>query len=133
MPLLIDTNVAIHLRDLEPSVAERIDAIGSEILLSIISLIELLGGLDRDRAGSANRRLLLNAMLETLEVLDFTPKEAKVYEHIVANIGFNRRKSFDRMIASQAIAANVTLVTMNPADFANIPGLSLEIWPVPAN
>ncbi|HAJ03147.1 MAG TPA: VapC toxin family PIN domain ribonuclease, partial [Brevundimonas sp.] len=34
----------------------------------------------------------------------------------------------DRMIAAQAIVAGATLATLNPADFRDIPGLSLLEW-----
>ena len=33
------------------------------------------------------------------------------------------------MIAAQAIARNLTLVTMNGGDFSDIEALTLEIWP----
>lgn len=56
---------------------------------------------------------------------------ANRYADIVAVTGFSRRKVIDRMIAATAIAHQLTLATMNGADFANVPGLNLEILPTP--
>ena len=37
----------------------------------------------------------------------------------------------DRLIAATAIVHDLTLVTINGADFRDIPGLKLEAWPAP--
>ena len=42
-----------------------------------------------------------------------------------ASAGYSRRKLLDRMIAAQALVHRATLVTFNPDDFSDIPGLSL--------
>ena len=42
--------------------------------------------------------------------------------------GYSRRKLLDRMIAAQALIHRATLVTRNPDDFRDIPGLRLEVW-----
>ena len=39
-----------------------------------------------------------------------------------------RRGSFDRLIAAHALALDLTLVTSNVRDFADIPGLLVENW-----
>ena len=54
---------------------------------------------------------------------------AEIYETIVVSRGVARVGILDRMIAAQAIARNVTLVTMNGGDFSDIEALTLEIWP----
>lgn len=53
---------------------------------------------------------------------------ASIYGQIVSQSAFNRRKIIDRMIAATALANNLTLITANGADFADIDGLKLEIW-----
>ena len=40
-----------------------------------------------------------------------------------------RRKLLDRMIAAQALVHRATLVTFNPDDFSDVPGLSSLVWP----
>ena len=39
-----------------------------------------------------------------------------------------QRGKFDHLIAAQALALNITLVTANTRDFADIPGLRVENW-----
>ena len=53
----------------------------------------------------------------------------KPYGAIVASAGYSRRKLLDRMIVAQALAHRATLVTFNPEDFSDIPGLSSLVWP----
>ena len=38
------------------------------------------------------------------------------------------RKLLDRMIAAQAQVHRATLVTFNPDDFSDVPGLSSLVW-----
>jgi tRNA(fMet)-specific endonuclease VapC len=102
-----------------------------ELFLSIVSVVELEGGITRNPDSAATRRLLLDEMLEILSILPFGKREASEYGRIVAKIGFSRSRILDRMIAAQAIVTGATLVTMNGDDFRDIPGLSLEIWPSP--
>ena len=128
MPYLLDTNVVIRLRDGDPDVAEKVAALDSAILLSIISRVELEGGVYRDPAQSGLRRPRLDAILQTLPVLAFDDAAADAYRAIVEAAGDSRRKLLDRMIAAQALVHRATLVTQNPADFQDIPGLDLVVW-----
>jgi predicted nucleic acid-binding protein len=54
------------------------------------------------------------------------------YGDIVRANGFSRTRVFDRLIAATALVHDLTLVTINGADFRDNPGLNLEVWPVPA-
>ncbi|OYX06247.1 MAG: VapC toxin family PIN domain ribonuclease [Caulobacter vibrioides] len=128
MAYVLDTNVAIHLRDGDPDVATRITALEGAILLSIISRVELEGGVYREATQAGLRRSRLDAMLQVLPVLDFDGAAADAYRRIVEAAGYSRRKVVDRMIAAQALAHRATLVTFNADDFRDIPGLSLLAW-----
>ena len=125
MAYVLDTSVAIHLRDGDPVVTERIAALNGAILLSIISRVELEGGVYREPSRASIRRSRLDAMLRALPVLDFDSEAADAYRMIVEAAGYSRRKIVDRMIAAQALAHQATLVTLNADDFRDIPGLSL--------
>lgn len=125
---MLDTNIAIHLRDGDAVIDERVDALSPPLLLSIISRVELEADLGRIDASVRERRVRLDALLDAVPVLGFGSAEAQVYREIVETCGFSRRKVLDRMIAAQAITAGATLVTRNGDDFRDIPGLTLLEW-----
>ena len=128
MAFVLDTNVAIDLRDGVEAVTDRVDALGGGLLLSIISRVELEGGAARDPAQAALRRRRLEALLMGSSVLPFDSESADAYRSIIEATGYSRRKILDRMIAAQAIVHRATLVTTNPQDFRDVPGLALLEW-----
>jgi len=109
-------------------VERRVLALGSTVLLSIMTRIELEGGVYADPSQSYTRRPRVDALLSAIPVLPFDEAAADAYRTIVEAAGFSRRKILDRMIAAQALAHQATLVTMNPDDFRDIPGLDLLAW-----
>ena len=128
MSFLLDTNVAIQLRDGDRDITEKIMALQGAVLLSVVSRVELEGGVYRDPALVHVRRPRLDVILDTLPVLAFDDASADAYRGIVAVAGYSRRKLLDRMIAAQAIVHRATLVTLNGADFRDVPGLKLLEW-----
>lgn len=131
MAFLIDANIAIHLRDGHQAIAMRIGQLDAPILLSVLSIVELEGGVNRNPAVAGYRRRMLNEMTVSFGTVAFQDKEAGIYGEIVAACGYSRPRVFDRMIAAQAISLDATLITINGADFRDIPGLKLEIWSDP--
>ena len=128
MAFLLDTNVAIHLRDGDIVTIARIEKLPLLPILSVISRVELEGGVYSRPDLSEKRRVAVDLMFARLVVLDFDSASAKVYGGIIAAIGFSRRKLVDRMIAATAIVHNLTLITMNSDDFTDVPGLKIESW-----
>jgi len=98
------------------------------ILLSVISRVELEGGVYRNPAQVGIRRPRLDAMLAALPVLAFDDVAADAYRQIFEAVGYSRRKLRDRMIAAQALVHRAMLVTMNAAEFRDVPGLALLSW-----
>jgi len=125
---MIDTNVAILMRDGDAATLQRLEQFSRPALLSVISRVELEGGVHRETLLAPILRPRLDRILSVLIELPFGPREAAVYGQIVESCGFSRRKIIDRMIAATAIAADKLLVTSNPRDFRDIPGLKLEAW-----
>jgi tRNA(fMet)-specific endonuclease VapC len=128
LPFLLDTNVAIRLRDGEPEIVARVDGLEGAVLLSIITRVELEGGVYREPDKSARRRARLDVILAALPVVDFDASAADAYRTIVTTAGYSRRKLLDRMIAAQAIVHQATLITQNAADFRDCAGLSMLEW-----
>ena len=127
MPVLIDTNVAIDLLN-RPAEARSRPLASEPLLISAVSVVELQAGVTLRPEQADYRRAALAALLEGLTVLSFDVSMAERYGAIVAEAGFSRRKVLDRMIAATALVTGSTLVTANPADFSDVPGLRLEAW-----
>jgi tRNA(fMet)-specific endonuclease VapC len=132
LKFLIDTNIAIHARDGFEPVLERLGRHEGVVFLSALSLAELQRGLYATGADSPLRQARLRKILQTIPVLAFDATAAETYGQIIAQIGWTRRRDFDRLIAAHALATGCTLVTANSQDFSDIPGLSLENWTLAA-
>lgn len=128
MAYIIDTNVAIHLRDGDSAMLERIAALDGAILMSVVTRVELEGGVCREPAHAEIRRARLDAILAAVPTLAFDDAAADAYGAIVKESGYSRRKLLDRMIAAQALVHRATLVTVNGDDFGDVRGLSLLAW-----
>jgi predicted nucleic acid-binding protein len=125
---LLDTSIAIGLRDDDPAIVARAKALGPGLVLSIVTRVELEGGVYRDPLNADIRRRRLDILLAALPVLPFDADAAEAYGAIVREAGYSRRKLLDRMIAAQAIVHDATLLTLNPVDFADITGVKLLAW-----
>lgn len=128
MAYLLDTNVAIHLRDGHLGTSDRIASLTEAVLISVVTRVELEGGVYRDPAHSSIRRRRLDVMLRAIPAIAFDDACADAYSAIVADAGYSRRKILDRMIAAQALVHRATLVTMDRRDFADIGALRLVEW-----
>jgi tRNA(fMet)-specific endonuclease VapC len=128
LAFLLDTNVLIRLRDRDPAILPRIVALDEPILVSIVSRVELEGGVRQEPSQAAVRRSRMDVIFRGLTVLSFGSEDADAYRTIVEAAGYSRRKLLDCMIAAQAITHRAALVTQNPADFRDIPGLEVLAW-----
>lgn len=97
-------------------------------MLSVVTRVELEGGVYKDMRQAGLRRARTDRILAAFQELPFGAKEATAYAAIVETCGFSRTRILDRMIAATAIVSGATLITMNPRDFAEVPGLALEDW-----
>lgn len=96
------------------------------LYLSVISHVELEAGMFREDGDIFRARL--DILLERVEELEFTAQEVAAYSAILAASGFSRRLVIDRMIAATALANDLSLATLNPRDFGDIPALTVEDW-----
>ena len=115
--IIIDTNIAIDLRDAEPETAHMVSTLGGPPALAMISRIELESGVYRDSAHVSLRRRLLDRLLATVPVVMFTAEDIAAYGRIIETLGHDRQRTLDRLIAAQAIVRDATLITRNGKDF----------------
>lgn len=128
MAYMLDTNVAIHLRDADAVIVRRVRDLDDAVVMSVVTRVELEGGVYRDPSYAVARRERLDIVLRAIPTLAFDDEAATIFGAIVAGAGYARRKLLDRMIAAQAVLHRVTLVTFNAGDFRDVPGLKLLVW-----
>jgi tRNA(fMet)-specific endonuclease VapC len=131
LSFLIDTNIAILLRDREPETVARIGARTGDAFISVVTQVELEGGVYAKPQFTAARRSSLDVLMQTLIVLPFEDEALLAYRGIVVARGFVRQRLLDRMIAATALVYGLPLITSNGADFRDVPELELEVWDVP--
>lgn len=124
MKYLLDTNIVIDvILNLDDRVVERLsETDATDVVTSSIAIAEMMHGSVRGKPPSVH---LIKPFLEEVPVLPFDLEAAMMY----AKLSFERR-SFDRLIAAQALALGLTVVTRNERDFVNVPGLKIENWTV---
>ena len=101
MPFLLDTSVAVHLRDGEEAVVAQFEALTEKPFLSALTRVELEGGIYAKPQFAAQRRAAVDTLLTFLPVLDFDSDMAEVYGTILQATGFSRRTPQRRAAASR--------------------------------
>ena len=130
MKFLLDTDICSAYARRPGALSHRFIQYGNDnIVFSVLSLAELYAGAYQR---PNNRRLvpLIDALREELLILPFDDTCAEIYGRLKGALrptGFVVA-AIDLMIASVALAHDLTLVTHNTADFAPIPGLRLDDW-----
>lgn len=127
---MLDTNICIYLmKHQPPEVRARFAAcFVGDVVISAITLAELEYGVVCSGDAREQNRAALDGFLEEIPVVPFEGHAARAYG--VARYATRERKrdALDKLIASHAMALDVTLVTNNEADFSLYPGLKLENW-----
>ncbi len=131
MEFLLDTNAIIALLGNKSAIlVERVEACrASTIGVSTIVMHELYFGAYRSQRIAYNMETL-RLFFRDFQLVDFDPEDARVSGEIRANL----RKSglpigsYDSLIAGQALARSLTLVTNNTREFERVDGLKIEDW-----
>ena len=127
---MLDTNICIYLmKHQPPQVRARFaDCFVGDVVISAITLAELEYGVATSgNAGPANRAAL-ESLFDDIVIAPFDAKAASAYGPVRAANRSRQRDALDKLIASHAIALDVTLVTNNEADFQEYAGLRIENW-----
>jgi len=127
---LLDTNICIYLMKHQPAhVRERFSqCFVGDVAISAITLAELEYGVACSGAAQDRNRLALAGLLEDIVVLPFDQSAAQAYGPLRAEHRARHKDALDKLIAAQALALGVTLVTNNEADFHDFRGLTIENW-----
>jgi tRNA(fMet)-specific endonuclease VapC len=130
MAFLLDTDTCIYALKQHPQVIERL--LGTprdEVSVSVITEAELRTG--AAKSSSPIKTLhRIEHFLRPLAILDFTSADAIAYAALRAKLerAGTPIGPLDLLIASQAFARRVTLVSNNEREFGRISGLALANW-----
>ena len=89
--------MSIHLRDGNSLITQKVAALQGGVLISVVTRVELEGGVYREPAHAHIRRARLDVMLRAIPALAFDDLATKTYGAIVASAGYARRKILDRL------------------------------------
>ena len=127
---LLDTNIVIYtMKKRPPQVKRHFKQHEGQMCISAVTLGELVFGAEHSQQVERNLADIA-AMVARLEVLPFENKAAYHFGQIRAalySIG-QPIGPYDMMIAGQARASGLILVTNNLSEFARVQGLLLENW-----
>ena len=130
MTHMLDTNVCIAAMRGNPRVqAQLLARAPTDCGVSMVSLYELYAGVERCQQPAAER-LKVNAFIRPLHRLPFDEAAAAQ----TARIRWHLERTgmligpYDLMLAGQALALDLTLVTHNLREFGRVPGLKVEDW-----
>jgi len=130
MPFLLDTDACIDALKQNRNVLDQLlSKSREEILVSVITEAELRTGAAKSTSAIKTLRLVEN-FLRPLTIADFTSDDAIVYAHVRAKLerAGTPTGPLDTLIAAQAVARNLTLVSNNEREFRRVSGLRLENW-----
>lgn len=128
---LLDTNAVITLLTRRSDALLRwVEAaeVGSLAASSVVTH-ELYYGAYRSQKVAFNLETL-RLLFADLAILDFDREDARVAGEIRADLARQGTPigPYDVLIAGQARARNLTLITNNTDEFARVPGLQLQDW-----
>ena len=132
MTHLLDTNSCVnHLRLGQASkiTARLRAAVPGSVMLCSVVVAELLYGAHRS-ARKTQTLIQVEAFCRPFQSLAFDNRAAAEYGKIRADLASKGTPigPNDLMIASIALANNLTLVTHNTGEFSRVPSLRLEDW-----
>lgn len=131
MTHLLDTDTCIGVLRQHPGMVQRLSQIApTDCAVSMVTVYELFCGLAKARHPAKERQKVERFVSAIIELpLDRPGAEAAAgiraeLERQGASIG-----PYDLLIAGQAVASGLTLVTNNVREFQRVSGIRLESWP----
>ncbi len=136
MNYLLDTNVCIALINGTSSMTRRryFQATAHQIIPQTSSIVahELWYGVAKSGRVVQNANRLTAFLNSAITVLDYTEQDAQAAGEIRVDLERQGQRigEYDTLIAGQAFARNLILVTANTREFERVKGLVVEDWTV---
>ena len=127
---MLDTNIVIYtIKNRPEEVREAFKRHEGQMCISTVTVGELIYGAERSSQAEKNMEIL-EGMFARLEVLPFNTQDAAHFGQLRAELYAEGKPigPYDMMIAGQARAQGLILVTNNLREFERVPGLRLENW-----
>ena len=126
---MLDTGISSYIIKRRPAtLVERFEKHAESLSVSVMTAAELRFG----AAKAARPKLAepVEAYLERLAILDWTNEVTGHYARIRSELERSGKPigNMDLLIASHAVSQRMVLVTNNLKQFANVPGLTVEVW-----
>lgn len=130
MRFLLDTDTCIYAIKKQQDVIEAMrHASRDEIAVSVVTEAEIRTGAAKSSAPLKTLQVM-EFFLRQLTIVEFTSPDTVAYAHIRAKLerAGTPIGPFDLIIAAQAVARDLTLVTNNEREFRRVSGLRVVNW-----
>ncbi len=134
MNYLLDTNACIGLMNGLPAAVrgrfEQAIRAGSQVYISSVVAFELWYGIAKSARVEVNTKRFNALLSSSVLALQFDNEDARAAGSIRAALEAVGKPigGYDYLIAGQAMARQLTLVTANVSEFSRVKGLSWEDW-----
>jgi tRNA(fMet)-specific endonuclease VapC len=129
---LLDTNTCIAVMRSHPNAVQRMAAVAPcDCAISTVTAYELYTGVEKC-ANPAKERSKVEMLLSTAWEMPFDPDAARESARVRALLEAQGQPigPYDVLLAGQALAHSLILVTDNTREFSRVPGLTLENWKI---
>ena len=130
MKFLLDTDTCIYaMKQNDAILARLLSTAREEVTISVITEAELRTGAAKSVPPAKTLQLIEN-FLGPMTILDFTSDDAIAYAAVRAKLerAGTPIGPLDTLIAAQAIARKLTVVSNNEREFRRVTGLIVENW-----
>jgi tRNA(fMet)-specific endonuclease VapC len=130
MKFLLDTDTCIDALKQHLAVLKNLLVRTPEdIVVSVITEAELRTGAAKSTSAAKTLRLVEN-FLRPIAILEFTSSDAASYAQVRARLerAGTPIGPLDTLIAAQAVARKLVLVSNNQREFARVAGLHIQNW-----
>lgn len=132
MKFLLDTNICIYaLKQNEIVLKHLLSQNRADVGISVITEAELRTGAAKSTAPTKTLRMIEN-FLRPLSIVEFVSDDAVAYAGVRAKLerGGTPIGPLDTLIAAQAVARRLVLVSNNEREFRRVAQLRVENWTV---